>query len=119
MKLVTKAQSESIPSVIAATLVALACLANGVSAQAGEPSQPLTKKITYSDLNLNSERGARKLFVRLRLAAQEVCTPYESVEFTRRRAWHSCVNDALASAVEKVNKPMVTALHNALVAKAG
>jgi UrcA family protein len=119
MKIVTKARSASIPSVIAATLVALACVANGDSAQAAEPSQPLTKKITYSDLNLNSERGARKLFVRLRLAAQEVCTPYESIELTRRRAWQSCVNDALAAAVEKVDKPLVTALHNALVTKAG
>jgi UrcA family protein len=110
MKNTIKSQSTIIPSVIAATLVAFVCIAGAGSAQAAEPSQPLTKTVTYGDLNLDTESGAKVLYVRLRNAAKDVCSPYESKELSRKRVWTVCVSSALASAAEQINKPMVTAL---------
>jgi UrcA family protein len=112
MNIVTKARSASIVSAIAATVIALAGVANGGAAQAAEPSQPLTKTVTYGDLNLNSEQGAKVLYARLRHAASDVCYPLGNIELTRRRQWQSCIDNAVASAVQKVNSPLVTALHN-------
>ena len=34
------------------------------------------------------------------------------VELARRVAWQICVNQAVTTAVEQVNRPMVTAVHN-------
>jgi UrcA family protein len=111
MKSAIKAQFVSLPSIIAATtFVALACIAHAGTAQASE--SPLTKKVVYQDLNLDSEPGAKALYARLLFAAKEVCTPYESIELSQRRIWQTCVDNAMASAVKEINKPMVTALYS-------
>jgi UrcA family protein len=110
MKNIIKSQSATISSVIAATLVAFGLIAVAGAAQGAEPSQPLTKTVTYGDLNLDTESGAKVLYVRLRNAAKDVCSPYESKELSRKRVWSVCVSSALASAAEQINKPMVTAL---------
>src|ERR1700722_1287353 len=94
---------------LAATVVAAICIANAGTVLA---SEPLTKKITYNDLDANTEAGAKLLYARLRFAARDVCTPYESSELNRRRTWETCVNNALTSAVRQINKPTVTALHS-------
>jgi UrcA family protein len=112
MNIVTKAQSACMSGVITAALMAITCVANGGTAQTGDPNQPLTKTVTYGDLNLNSEQGAKVLYARLRRAASDVCYPLDSIELTHRRQWQNCVDNAMASAVQKVNSPLVTALHN-------
>jgi len=66
----------------------------------------------YGDLNLDSVQGAKMLYTRLRAAAQQVCSPLESKELSRRGLWLTCVSDALAAAVKQVNKPMLTAVHS-------
>jgi UrcA family protein len=75
MKIPTNAQSAALPSMIATALLATTCLASAGTAQALELEQPLTKKVAYGDLNLDSEQGAKALYARLRFAAKEVCTP--------------------------------------------
>jgi UrcA family protein len=113
MKVATNARSATLPSMIAAALVAIACAANAGTAQASEPGQPpLTKKVAYGDLNLNNEQDAKVLYHRLRFAAREVCTPFESGELDLRRIWQTCVDHAVASAVAQINRPMVTIVHN-------
>lgn len=112
MKTATNAHFAALPSMIAAALVAIACAACAGTAQASEPGQPLTKTVTYGDLNLNSEQGAKALYARLRFAAKEVCAPLESIEVERFMAWRACVHHAVASAVEQINRPLVTAVHN-------
>jgi UrcA family protein len=110
MKNLIKSQSATISSVIAATFVAFGFIAGAGAAQAAAPPQPMTKTVTYGDLNLDTESGARALYTRLRDAAKDVCSPYESKELSRKRVWTVCVSSALASAAGQVNKPMVTAL---------
>jgi UrcA family protein len=95
---------------IAATIAALAFITSAGSAQASGAWQSLTKTVSYADLNLDTESGAKALYVRLRDAAKDVCSPYQSTELSRKRVWGICVSSALTSAAEQINKPMLTAL---------
>jgi UrcA family protein len=74
--------------------------------------QGLSKKVTYGDLNLETEAGAKVLYARLRHAAQDVCSLYQSDELARKRVWRTCVENSLSAAVGRINKPQVTALHD-------
>jgi UrcA family protein len=114
-----QSQFKSIPSLIATLLVAFAGLAKAGSSAAAEPPAALSKKVTYADLNLDSQQGANALYVRLRRAAEDVCEPFDSKELSRHSMWRMCVRNALTSAVAQVNKPKVTALHNQSVNHSG
>ena len=109
-----KSQSQSITFVIAASLVFLSSAACNAQAQAADDTVVGVKKVSYGDLNLDTEAGARVLYRRLRGAAGEVCTPLESVDTVLKAGWRACMDKAMNSAVASVNKPTVTALHNKL-----
>jgi UrcA family protein len=109
MQTTTKNQRKSIASIIATTLVVFAAASSALAAQ---PADRLTKRVTYGDLNLESPEGAKALYSRLRSAAQEVCSPFDSKELSHRGAWRACVDGALEAAVAKIDKPLVSALHN-------
>jgi UrcA family protein len=112
MQFTIKNHRKSISSIIATTLVVVAAASSTGQTLAAEPGDRLTKKVTYGDLNLESQEGAKALYSRLRFAAQEVCFPFESRELSRQGAWRACFNEALESAVANINKPLVSALHN-------
>jgi hypothetical protein len=60
-----------------------------------------------------SRREARNraaLYARIQLAAQSVCSFYV---FKSDAAENGCINDAIASAVSKVNQPALFAVYNA------
>jgi UrcA family protein len=114
-----KRQFQSIPSIIATMLVAFAGLAKAGGTAAAEPPATLSKRVTFSDLNLDTQAGANALYARLRYAAGEVCEPYEGQDLSRHRVWKTCVDQALAAAVAKINKPRVTALHNQNASRSG
>jgi UrcA family protein len=111
MHTIISPRSKSIPAVIAATFLALGYAMSAGIANA-ETSQPLTKKVNYGDLNLDSQEGAKVFYARVRSAAEFVCSPLEGRDLGRQRIWHACIDDALAAAVTQVDKPTVTALHN-------
>ena len=112
MKIAIRTLSPSITSVIAASIVALGGAGIGGAAQAAEPEQTLARKVTYADLNLDTQEGAQLLYARLRYAAMDVCSPLQDRELNRHRVWEQCVDSALSSAVRQVNKPTLTALHD-------
>jgi UrcA family protein len=114
-----QSQFQSLPSLIATLLVAFAGFAKAGGAAAAEPPAALSKKVSYADLNLDSQEGAHVLYTRLRYAAEEVCEPFDGRELSRRSVWRTCVSNALASAVAQINKPKVTALHNQSVNHSG
>ena len=109
-----KSQSQSITSVIAASLVMLNWAACTPHARAADDIVIGVKKVSYGDLNLDTEAGAKVLYRRLRQAAGEVCTSIESMDAVLRATWSACYHNAMTSAVASVNKPAVTALHNQL-----
>jgi UrcA family protein len=73
--------------------------------------EPLTKVVSYADLNLKSEPGARTLYGRLRMAAAQVCAPFRGASLRERTNWRECFNPALARSVAEVDAPMLTAYH--------
>ncbi len=96
--------------------LALAAIACGVAltmpAMADQSDgEPLTKIVSYADLNLNGEAGARVLHGRLRMAAAQVCAPLRGTTLRERSNWRGCVDPAVTRAVAKVDEPMLTAYH--------
>lgn len=73
--------------------------------------EALTKVVSYADLNLNGEAGARVLHGRLRMAATQVCAPFRGTSLRERTTWRECFDPALAHSVAKVDEPMLTAYH--------
>ena len=116
MKTTIKTCFQSTASVVAT--VALACAASTGRAVADQPGEALTRKVTYGDLDLGSEQGAKALYGRLRIAAREVCTSFESTDPIHQELWQNCVDNALESAVSKINKPLVSALRDQRVNRA-
>jgi UrcA family protein len=104
-----KSQSQPIISVIAASLIALSWAAYSGQARAADDIVVGVEKVSYGDLNLATEAGAKVLYQRLRRAADRVCTIDGSV---LKDGWRLCYDKALNSAVASVNEPMVAALHN-------
>jgi len=107
-----KNQSQSFTSVIAASLAILSWAACSAQARAADDTVVGAKKVTYGDLNLDTDAGARVLYRRLRGAAGEVCTPLESIDTVLKAGWRACIDQAMNSAIGSVNKPTVTALRS-------
>ena len=68
--------------------------------------------ISYSDLNIHSEAGARALLGRLKMAARVVCGP-EPVfgELQRTEAYETCRLSALDHAVAAIDSPELAEIY--------
>ena len=110
-----KTQSTLTASVVAACFLAFGGAAMGGRVQAGEPAQSYTTIVSYGDLNLDSEQGAKLLYARIRSAAGSVCSSLEGRDLTEKKFWQGCFDKAVEGAVVQVNKTRVTALHNQIV----
>jgi UrcA family protein len=105
--------THSFASIVASAIVVLAWAGTASTANAADIAQPVRiKTVEYGDLNLDSEKGAQILFARLRIAAQDVCAPLAGLnDLSVKFYWQRCYDNALASAVTKVNVARVTALY--------
>lgn len=94
-----------------AALAVLSGIALADTAAPGELSnEPLTAAVSYADLNLGNAAGAAAMYRRLDRAARRVCAPLDGRRGLKA-PWRECVNRAIASAVEQVDAPMLTAHH--------
>jgi len=96
--------------------VALATLACGISLTTaamaeGRDGESLTKVVSYADLNLNGAAGAQTLYGRLRMAATQVCAPFEGRTLTDKARWRGCFDPAIARSVAEIDAPMLTTYH--------
>jgi UrcA family protein len=94
------------------------CLfANWAAAEKGDPGVA-TVVVNYADLNLSNPAGAKVLYKRIRNAAQKVCKPQSHVTpLHLGRTWRKCYDTAMADAIAKVNRPVLTALYKERTAK--
>jgi UrcA family protein len=115
MKTAIKTQSMFTASVVAAGFLAFGGAAMGGRVQAAEPTQSYTTIVSYGDLNLESEQGAKVLYARIRGAAVSVCSSLDGRGLTEKKFWQGCFDNAVASAVVQVNRTRVTALHNQMI----
>lgn len=96
-----------------AALAAIACgIALTTPAKAEQSNgEPLTKVVSYADLNLNGEPAARVLYGRLRKASRQVCAPFRGDSLREKANWRDCFHQALARSVATIDEPVLTAYH--------
>lgn len=103
---------------ILAFAAAFAAFGGTQAASAAAIDDVPSKTVAYADLNLESRSGAQALYARLRVAARQVCSSLDDKNLGHRNAWQACLNDAVNSAVMKVNKAMVTLIHSEAAGRA-
>jgi UrcA family protein len=65
---------------------------------------PLSRRVSYADLDLNKREDVATLNRRLTAAAEKVCRPEsESVALRLRRVGERCVAEAIAGALERLD----------------
>jgi UrcA family protein len=90
-------------------LAAAACLAPSTQASTAAASTVPALKVSYRDLDPNSEAGAQVLYHRIRGAAQFVCGE-EGRSLDDQLAWNHCVHTAMSDAVRAVHSPQLSSL---------
>jgi UrcA family protein len=93
-----------------AAAVALLCAA---PARAGT-EDPLTQqiKVRFGDLNPSSPKDAKRLYLRIRNAAETVCGDYDLLDLYDMQNAHKCQDEAIGQAVEQINRPLLTAVYD-------
>jgi UrcA family protein len=98
-----------------AALAALSAIAASHPAAAGtQIGSPDTRstRVSYADLNLQSEAGARTMFQRIRHAARSVCEINLDDSWDGRVRYFACVRDTTDQAIAKLDSPLVTAMNS-------
>ena len=99
---------------LAFVLGVCACALTGTAgnAQEAKAHEKRVISVRYDDLNLETDQGVRRLYGRLRIAANDVCGVQPGLVLLELRVIElRCVRGAIADAVAKVNRPQLTAFH--------
>jgi UrcA family protein len=88
----------------------LGALASSFSAASAADAGFASITVKYSDLNIASPSGARVLYERIRMAAQNACNYFW---FKTDADEARCLQYTIANAVTKVNQPELTTVYNA------
>jgi UrcA family protein len=92
------------------TTAILGALAWSLSAVSAADPGSARISVKYADLNLASPSGALVLYERIRAAARSACNYFW---FETDAAEARCLQNAIASAVAKVDRPALSAVYNA------
>lgn len=99
-----------------ATFVAMLAVSSAALAGNSPKQKTLDPSVVvrFADLNVDNPQGARSLYARIQTAAVKVCGgPASSFWYPgMQQAYKACYKSAIDTAVAKVNRPMLTALHN-------
>jgi UrcA family protein len=80
-------------------------------AQAAAPTDEVpTAVVSYGDLDLSTSDGARTLYKRISVAAQQICPFQDAVEPSRMAKNHACREAAIERAVNAVNSAQLAAV---------
>jgi len=71
---------------------------------------PKSVSVRYHETQLATSRGARRLYSRIDLAAQEVCD--DTGEFELRASFAACERSAIADAVAQIDSTRLTEVYN-------
>ena len=96
-----------------AVLTVLGLAASGLpaAAQSSSGSEQASQRISYTDLNLASEAGARVMLHRINRAAKSVCGLEPDDLLDGRVQYFACVHATVDKAVARLQSPLVTALN--------
>jgi len=113
--------SERVSAGAAAIALTFAMLLT-VDARADEPAVGAAPSITvnYSDVNFLSSEGAAKVHRALKNAARRVCGIGNGAELLSiRTARQECYEATLSNAVQKIDRPTLTAVHTNYIRNLG
>jgi UrcA family protein len=84
-----------------------------VDARADETkATPPSVTVSYSDVAFGNTEGAASVYRKLKVAARRVCNVDNgSKDLSIRIATRECYREALENAVQKIDRPTLTALH--------
>ena len=80
-------------------------------ANAAPPQDPPTVIVRFADLDLSHSQGVAVLYQRLKGAAETVCVPHNGRDLGSLARYKTCWQSALGTAVDKVDRPTVTAYY--------
>ncbi len=108
-------ESKLIKSLLATiVVVALGAPANSFADDKNE-LKGISVKVSYADLNLEKQEGARALYRRLQQASKQACD-FRGFNIggsvVRFAAMRRCYREALSAAVEQIDNELVTNIHN-------
>jgi len=96
-----------------ATMTIFALVLGLQSAHAAAPQDVPSVVVHFADLDLSRSEGATVLYQRLKDAAETVCAPLDERDLARYFSFNACVENAISTAVAKVNRPALTAYYEA------
>jgi UrcA family protein len=100
----SKVKTESRNKVCSALAMSVACVLIAFNARAADDRSETVK---FADLNVNTQAGVEALYGRIHAAARRVCDQPAGEQSGIR----SCMSKAEASAIAKVNTPLLTAFY--------
>lgn len=83
------------------------------SAVSAETTSPVDVVVSYGDLNIENEEGAKELYARLLDASRKVCgsSPIQSSGTIGRLNFDQCYRETLAEAVAEIDKESLSRIH--------
>lgn len=71
--------------------------------------------VAYQDTAFATEKGTANVYRKLKMAARKVCglAPGNALSLVQRTQAQECVDAAIADAVQRINRPMLTSVHEA------
>lgn len=98
-------------AIAGAGLAALASQPGSAQAQTASSPELVSVRISFADLNLSSQSGAREMMGRIEGAARIICGESPSNnDLSERSREHACVDQTVSDAVRSLDAPSVTAL---------
>ena len=84
-------------------------------AAASTNTERASVKVSYADLNIHSEAGAKALYARLKSASERVCDVgsfWEHGSITKFRDAKMCYVEVLSQAVENIDSDALSKIHS-------
>jgi len=108
-------ESKLVRSLLAAIIVVALGAPAIASADAKSDLQGVSVKVSYADLNLEKQEGAKALYRRLQQASRQACDVrgLQNAGSVRRIAnTKRCYRESLSTAVEAFDSELLTNIHN-------
>ena len=98
-------------AICTAAAVGQSAYAAGYSPDQSVASVTRTYVVRFHDLDLSRMDGAAALYSRIRGAARIVCEPLDSRDIGFSAGYRICMEGAIADAVRRVNRPLLSQYH--------
>jgi UrcA family protein len=109
----TTIQNTSLSRLTATVLFSAMALSFAALSPAQDSTGVLREKVKYSDLDISRPAGAGALYVRITMAANDVCGDQSHGDLSSKVIFNRCVHQAIANAVAEVDQPALYSVYNA------